>query len=260
MCIYRVPIGKSLLFPGSSCTKCGSPVAWYDNVPVLSYLILWGRCRKCKVGISFRYVIVELITGLITGGFTYVFLIKGNSPFETVILYVLLSYVLIVITFIDFDYLIVPNGITYSGMIFILGLSIICPDVYCVKLLESDFSLTSINRLDSAILCLIGMGVSGGIVFATAVIGELVLKKEAMGIGDAKLMCMCGGIIGWKLGIVVFFIAPFFGLLMAIPMLIFKKANRIPYAPFLSLATLLVIFCSNYFTNIINMYVSLFWL
>lgn len=258
VCIYRVPLGKSLLFPGSSCVKCNTKISWYDNIPVLSYLILLGKCRNCKTKISIRYVIVELISGLITGAFLYQFLISGNKSLEAVIIYVLLSYTLIVIAFIDIDYLIVPNAITYSGMILILVFSIVCPEIYYVKLLEGNFALNQVNRIDSIVVCLIGMAVSGGIVYLTAIIGKLILKKDAMGIGDAKLMCMCGGIIGWKLGIIVFFIAPFFGLLLAVPMLIFKNAKRIPYAPFLSLAILLVIFYDDYFINIIDLYASLF--
>lgn len=258
VCIYRVPLGKSLVYPGSSCTNCDSKISWYDNIPVLSYLILAGKCRKCKSRISIRYVTVELISGLLTGGFFYLFYMTGGKPVEAVIIYILLGYALIVITFIDIDYLIVPNSITYSGVIVILVLSVACPEIYYVKLLENNLDINFSLRFHSAISCLLGIAVSGGIIVFTAVVGQLILRKEAMGIGDAKLMCMCGGVIGWKLGIVTFFVAPFFGLFMAIPMLIFKKSNKIPYAPFLSMATLLVIFMRDYFLERINTYIYLF--
>ncbi|MGR3319169.1 MAG: prepilin peptidase [Candidatus Anammoxibacter sp.] len=257
VCIYRIPLDKSIIFPGSHCTKCNNMLSWYDNIPILSYLILKGRCRKCKSAISVRYVFVELFSGFITGGLLQLLFFSGNKSLEVVIVYIILCYLLIIITFIDLEYLIVPNSLTYSGMIFVLVLSIILPGIFN----DNNFSITKSflkgeRILDSFIFCLLGMLISGGIVFFTAIMGRIILKKDAMGIGDVKLMCMSGGIIGWKLGIVVFFIAPFFGICMAIPMIMKKNTRLIPYAPFLSLAIILVICMQSYFTEKIDVYVQ----
>lgn len=258
VCIYRIPLGKSILFPGSACTECNCKIPWYFNIPIFSYLILMGRCKYCKNYISVRYVFVELLSGLITGGLIYVFFVNGNISLETVIMYILLSYVLIIISFIDFEHLIVPNVITYSGIIFLLVISIVFPETYYFKILLNERFLNDVSRIHSFVICLTGMSISGGTVFITSLIGRLILKKEVMGLGDAKLMCVIGGIIGWKLGIAVFFVAPFFGLCMAIPMMIIKKTRVIPYAPFLSMAAILIIFFQDYFNSIIKIYSVLF--
>ena len=256
VCIYRLPKGISIVFPGSLCTKCKNSIAWYDNIPILSYLILRGKCRKCENKISIRYVLVELFSGLITGAVIQYFYFAGNKPLETVIVYILLLYLLIVITFIDLEYLIIPNTLTYPGISIVLILSVIFPGIFCNKDLFFTSTIASeISRLDSILLTLLGVIVSGGIVFITAIIGRLIFKKDAMGIGDVKLMGLAGGIIGWKLGIVVFFIAPFFGLCMAIPMSLRKNVRLIPYAPFLSVSILIVLFFQNYFIEIIDNYI-----
>lgn len=256
VCIYRLPKCISILSPRSFCTNCNNKIAWYDNIPILSYLILGGRCRNCKSKISIQYIFVELFSGLITGWFYYFFIINGNKSLESVISYILLSYALVVITFIDIKYLIIPNTITYSGILIVAMLSIIFPGIYD----SGDYVIhyLNISRIHSFISCILGMSVSGGLIFLTVFIGRYVFKKEAMGVGDAKLMCMIGGVIGWKLGIVVFFVAPFFGLFAAIPMWITKKTQLIPYAPFLSLATLIVISFQDYFVRIIETYIILF--
>lgn len=258
VCIYRIPRGKSILFPGSFCTACNIKISWYDNIPILSYLVLRGKCRYCKKTISIRYIFVELFCGLITGGLLQNFFLTGNKSLETVIIYILLTYILIIITFIDLKYLVVPNSLTYSGMIFVLVLSVIFPGIYDnTRLIITNSFFSQSSRLYSFLSSLLGMSVSGGIVFITAIAGRYIFRKEAMGMGDVKLMCMSGGIIGWKLGIVVFFIAPFFGLFMAVPMRIIKKAKLIPYAPFLSMSVVLVIFLQEYFTETIDIYIQL---
>ncbi len=261
VCIYRIPKGLSILFPGSVCTKCNSKISWYDNIPILGYLILRGRCRNCKEKFSVRYIFIEFFTGLITFLFLYYLFFSGSKPLETVIVYILLTYILIVITFIDFDYLIVPNSLTYSGMIFVLVISVLIPGIfeYNNNQLGTQYvSIYYVTRWHSLFNCLIGIIVSGGIVFATAIIGRCILKKDVMGIGDVKLMCMSGGIIGWKLGIIVFFIAPFFGILMAIPVMLKKNTRMIPYAPFLSIAIIVSIFFEDYFLGIVDSYIEMF--
>ncbi len=260
VCIYRIPEDMSIVYPGSSCLKCGKKISWYDNVPLLSYLILGGKCRNCKVKISIVYFIVELISGLLSGGLFYSFFLNGTGSFETAIVYILLSYALIVITFIDFKHQIIPLNITFGGIIIILLISVIIPETYCAKVLRDIFVLRPVSRLYSLKMCLLGISVSGGLIFVTEIFGRYIFKKEVMGRGDTYLMCMVGGVIGWKLGVVVYFTAPFFGLLMAIPVVIRKKAHSvpIPYGPFLSIAVILALFLRNYFLRIIDTYIIYF--
>lgn len=257
VCIHRIPNGKSIIFPGSSCIKCGNSLKWYDNIPILSYLMLHGRCRRCRCNISIRYVLVELFTGLITAGLLYKLFFLGDKSLSVVIIYILLAHMLIVITCIDLEYMIIPNCLTYPGMAVIFTLSIILPGVFEeTGSIVGDGNTIIDGRVQSLLYSLYGFFVSGGIVYITAIAGRLVFKKESMGIGDVKLMCMAGGIIGWKLGVVVFFVAPFFGLLMAIPMKVIKNVQLIPYAPFLSFAILLVIFFQDFFTAYVDMYID----
>ena len=207
-----------------------------------------------------RYIFIEFFAGLITFLFLYFIFFPGIKPLETVIAYILLSYVLIIITFIDFDYLIVPNSLTYSGMILVLVASVLIPGIFDYNNQTGTYyvSVHYVTRWHSLFNCLIGILVSGGIIFATAIIGKSILKKDVMGIGDVKLMCMSGGVIGWKLGIIVFFVAPFFGMVMAIPMMLKKNTRLIPYAPFLSMAIIVSIFFEDYFLGIIDSYIEIF--
>ncbi|MGR3177307.1 MAG: prepilin peptidase [Candidatus Anammoxibacter sp.] len=256
VCIYRIPKHKSIVFPCSFCTDCQGKIAWYDNFPIFSYIILAGKCRHCKASISARYIIVEICSALVTSGLIYLFIIRGDYSLPVAICYLILIYALIVVTFIDLEYMIIPNVITFPGMVVVLILSVIFPDIHNGKN-DEIYSLLNIDgRLNSLVACIIGMLVSGGVILFAASAGRFFFRRESMGAGDVKLMCMVGGIIGWKLGLIIFFIAPFFGLFMAIPLKIIKKTKVIPYAPFLSLATVLVIFLGDYFINIVNIYIS----
>jgi leader peptidase (prepilin peptidase) / N-methyltransferase len=258
VCIYRIPRKKSLLSPGSYCPNCNAPIRWYNNIPLVSYIILWGWCRSCKAKISVRYPVVELLTGYVFVHLYYVFIqFRYESPF-ILIIYIALCCALIISTFIDLESYIIPNEITFVGIPLALILSLIYPGLHNEQHTLRYFSLVGINRFDAFIASLIGLLVGGGLIFFCSVLGKLVFKKDAMGFGDVKLMGMIGGIVGWKLSVAIFFVAPFFGLLMAIPVLIVKKRHLIPYGPFLSVATLVCILNQDYFIRLINMYVQVF--
>lgn len=259
VCIYRIPKKKSLVWPGSFCTNCNTAIKWYDNIPVLSYILLWGRCRICKTKISLRYPLVELLTGYVFVHL-YIFTQYGHESIYIYVCYLILCCLLIVSTFVDFELFIIPNEITYIGVPLALILSIIFPGLHNAQDTMRDFSLIGIHRLDAFIASFTGMVVGGGLIYLCSFFGKLILKKEAMGLGDVKLMCMVGGIVGWKLAVAVFFVAPFFGLIMAIPMLISRKSRMIPYGPFLSIATLVCILMQDYFIGFINLYIKIFYL
>lgn len=258
VCIYRIPRKESLVLSRSVCPGCHTPIRWYDNIPVLSYLLLWGRCRTCKVKISVRYLLVELLTGYIFVHLYYVFIQSRHESPCVLIGYIVLCCALIISAFVDLELFIIPNEVTFVGIPLALVLSVICPDLHNARHTLRNFSLVDISRLDALIASLIGLLVGGGLIYLCSVLGKMVFKKEAMGFGDVKLMCMVGGIVGWKLSVAIFFVAPFFGILMAIPVLLIKKSHLIPYGPFLSLATLVCILMQDYFIKIVNDYIQIF--
>ncbi|MFN3531634.1 MAG: prepilin peptidase [Candidatus Brocadia sp.] len=256
VCIYRIPRRKSLVLPRSFCPACNTPVRWYDNIPLLSYLVLWGRCRTCKARISIRYPLIELLTGYVFVHL-YVFVQYRHESPCVFIGYVVLCCALIISTFVDLELLVIPNEVTFIGIPFALIFSVLCPGLHNEQQTLRNFSLFGISRLDTAIASVMGMLVGGGLIFLCSILGKWIFKKEAMGFGDVKLMGMVGGIVGWKLAVAIFFVAPFLGLFMAVPALILKKTHLIPYGPFLSLATLVCIFFQDYFIGIINVYIQL---
>ena len=258
VCIYRIPKKKSLIVPRSFCPDCNTPIKWYDNIPVLSYLLLLGRCRICKARISGRYPLVELLTGYVFVHLYYIFIQYRHESPCVLLCYIVLCCALIVSTFVDLELLIIPNEVMFVGIPLALVLSVICPGLHDAQNTLRSFSLVGIYRLDMLIASIIGMLAGGVLIFICSVLGKLVFRKDAMGFGDVKLMAMIGGIIGWKLAVAVFFVAPFFGLLMAVPVLIFKKSRMIPYGPFLSLAALVCIFSQDYFIGLVNLYIQFF--
>lgn len=221
VCIYRIPRDESIVFPGSRCTSCKKPIPWYDNIPLLSYLMLRGRCRVCHEKISFRYFAVELVSALcllilfINFNFNYLFWI-----------YSLLTFSLIVVTFIDLEFQIIPDRISLVGIFLGIILSVIFPGLQNAFTWKKAF-LNSVT----------GVLTGGGLIYLTGILGQIVFKKESMGGGDVKLMAMLGAFLGWKMAILIFFLAPFFGAPIGIYMKFVTKEDIIPYGPYISLAS-----------------------
>lgn len=212
----------------------------------------------CKTRISIQYPIVELLTGCVFVYLYYVFIQNRHESPCVFIGYIILCCALIISTFIDLKLLIIPNEVTFTGIPLALIFSVICPGLHDARYTLRDFSLIGVHRLDALAASLIGMLVGGGLIYLCGVLGRLVFKKDAMGFGDVKLMGMIGGFVGWKLAVAIFFVAPFFGLLMSIPVLLLKKSHMIPYGPFLSLAALMCIIMQDYFIGYINLYIQIF--
>lgn len=257
VCIYRIPRKRSLVLPRSFCPACNTLVRWYDNIPVFSYLLLRGRCRTCSASISIRYPLVEVLTGYV---FAHVYLFvqyRHESPCVFAG-YLALCCALVISTFVDLEFLIIPNEVTLVGIPLALVFSVLCPGLHHEPDTLRNFSLSGITRLDALTASVCGVLAGGGLVFLCSVVGKWVFRKDAMGFGDVKLMGMVGGMVGWKLAVAIFFVAPFFGLFMGIPVLLMKKKHLIPYGPFLSLATLVCILLQDYFLGLMNSYVQLF--
>ncbi|MDH3216867.1 MAG: prepilin peptidase [Candidatus Krumholzibacteria bacterium] len=185
--IHRLPRGSSVVGGRSKCPSCGKTIRWYDNVPIVSYVMLRGRCRRCSTSIPLRYPVVELVSGAAALLAVYRFGLSLKSAWVYVFLCVLL-----VITFIDWRHRIIPDVLSIGGMVFGWVGSIICLDI---NLIES----------------FVGSVVGGGLLFTIAALYKLVRKTDGMGGGDIKLMAMIGAFLGWKMIFPVLFFASLFG-------------------------------------------------
>ena len=231
VCIYRMPANKSIIFPPSRCPKCDKNIYWYDNIPVLSYLILLGRCRFCREKISMRYPVVELVTASVMLSLFTVFGAGGSVKFYV---YAAFAGALIVATFIDLDINEIPDSISLGGLASALALSAIFPALFGTTL-----------RIVSFTRSLTGALVGAATIYSMGVFGKILFKKEAMGGGDVKLMAMIGAILGWKLALFTFFVAPVFGAAVGLLMKIKDGRETIAYGPYLSLAAMIALFFGN---------------
>jgi leader peptidase (prepilin peptidase)/N-methyltransferase len=214
VCIYRIPRNESIVFPGSHCPHCDRDIKPWDNIPVLSYLILRGKCRFCKAGISWRYPLVESLTAAL-----FLYTVHRFSISWDTLVYSIFVSALIVISFIDIDYRIIPDVISLPGII--LGF------------LAAVF-LLPLQWHDS----LLGILIGGGVILAVGYLGELVFKKEAMGGGDVKLLAMIGAFVGWKLALLTIFFGSLAGAVIGLVMKLFTGDEYIPFGPFLALGAL----------------------
>jgi len=258
VCIYRIPEGLSLLWPASKCVNCSKRVVWYDNIPVLSYLFLKGKCRHCQHKISALYPITEIITGIVfLSLFHSVLMVKGDL-ICAYIFYLIFCCLLIIGSIVDLKLYIIPNEITYTGLILAPIAGLLCVGSRNLNSAQGYFD-NSVNQwMASLQTTMIGVFVAGGMIYLCGLIGKLVFRKDAMGFGDVKLMGVIGGFIGWKLAVATFFLAPFFGLLFGIPRLISKRGKMIPYGPFLSLAAFICLLFQDVTVGIIDNYLDVY--
>ena len=227
VCIYRIPRDKSIVWPPSSCPKCAHHIAWYDNIPVLSYLVLGGKCRNCKNPISIQYPVIELLTGVLTFVFVWRY---GLTPWTFVVLAAV--YALIVLSVIDLELMIIPDR--FSLGLIVLGLAF--------AWLNPNFTGVWWQRELSSLL---GAAVGLFGVLAIALIRTWWFKKQAMGGGDVKLMGGIGALIGWQGVNTTIIVASFFGLIYAVFLMLFKGKkgeDASPCGPFLSLGALINLF------------------
>ncbi|MEE9200951.1 MAG: prepilin peptidase [Candidatus Brocadiales bacterium] len=261
VCIYRIPRNESVVSPGSHCVLCGNPIKWYDNVPLVSYFLLKGRCRSCGDKISLRYPLTEALTGLMFGVFFYSSVCLAWEPLPVYIAYCVLGCALIVSSFVDAESYIIPNEVTYFGMVFGPVYSFLFPVLQNSPGSYRTFGILENPRFDGLASSLCGMLAGGGLILFFLVFGQIIFRKEAMGMGDVKLMAMVGGVLGWKLAVMVFFLAPFFALLASIQILIkggLGEGRRIPYAPFLSLAAIVSIPLQEPFIRFLDSRIEIF--
>lgn len=228
VCIYRIPIGRSIVHPPSCCPGCNKPIGWYDNVPIFSWLLLRGRCRHCKQGISAVYPVIEVITAILTWHIVTVFGLSWEAG-----ALILLGYAFIVLTMIDLEHYILPDVITLPGILSGLVLAWL-PQVGAPIASLSD--------------ALLGVAVGGGGLWAFAWLFEKMTGKVGMGFGDVKLLAMVGAWLGWQsLGFTIFF-AALFGSIIGIAWITILGRDRskpIPFGPYLVLAAWSYIFIGS---------------
>mgnify|MGYP006102163901 CR=1 FL=1 len=226
VCIYRLPKGRQIISGRSFCPKCKKKINWYDNLPLISFLILKMKCRNCNKIISPRYLLVELITGI-----TFLLIFLKFEIFSTVIFLCILSLILIIIFFIDLENFIIPDILNFSIMFLAL-----------LKNFLPNFNTSFVQEINQSII--------GGIIGYLSIwiiifLYKTIKKIDGMGLGDAKLMAGIGLLFGWQSIPFVLFVSSILGLIFVAPSLIKKQKTmrtEIPFGPFIIVA------CLIYFT------------
>ena len=230
VCIWRIPRDESIVWPGSHCPACNHAIAPWDNLPLLSWVFLGGKCRHCRAPISPRYFVVELLTGTLFAG---LWLVHGWTLQTPV--YLFFTAALILGTFVDFDHLILPDRVTIGGMVAGPILSFAFPALQ-----------GQTERLPALVQSLIGLAVGYGLLWLVATIGRAILKREAMGMGDVKLLGAIGACLGWPAVLFTIFVSSFSGTLLGFALIALGKKelqSKIPYGPHIALAAVLWMFC-----------------
>lgn len=219
--VYRVPMRRSIVLPGSRCGFCETPVRWYDNLPVLSWIVLGGRCRTCGAGISARYVVVEILTSLLFVAVLHRFGAAWHTP-----VYALFCAALVAVTFIDADHRIIPDSISKSGVVAGVLLSFVIP-----ARPENLLPVTPLLSIAGAVLGYVSL-------LGVSVIGKVLFRRDAMGLGDVKLLAMIGAFLGPLSLPFIFFVAPLCGALYGVVSAIARgrriRHSTMPFGPFLA--------------------------
>ena len=234
VCIYRLPLNKGVVSGRSYCPNCKKKIAWYDNIPIISYLLILAKCRKCKKKISFQYPLVELIT-IIT--FLTIYFIYGITM--TTILLIILFLTFIIIFFIDLKHFIIPNSLTFPMMV--LGF---------IKSFDQNLISLFPNYFNSLLGGILGYGIIWSIIF----LYKLTRNKEGMGLGDAKLLAVIGFWFGWIAIPFVIFSSSIVALISVIPSLLNKSkklSSEIPFGPYIVIGCILYIVFIEQYKNLL---------
>ena len=234
VCIYRLPLDKGVVSGRSYCPKCKKQITWKDNIPIISYLLLSGKCRKCKKPISSQYALVEFLSILF---FTIIYFLYGITL--TTLLLMILSLSFIIIFFIDLKHFIIPNEITFSMMA--LGF---------LKSFDPNLNSLFPNYINSLIGGLLGYGIIWSIIYFY----KQVRKKEGMGLGDAKLFGVIGFWFGWIAIPFIIFLSSIIALLSVVPSLLKNSrtmSSQIPFGPYIIIGTLIYLFFENSFKSLL---------
>jgi leader peptidase (prepilin peptidase)/N-methyltransferase len=231
VCIHRLPLQQSVVHPGSRCPGCGYVLRWYDNIPVLSYLALRGRCRGCRAPISIRYPIVEVITAAI---FLWHLAVFDLTPLFFV--RVAFACALIVLFAIDLEHQILPDRITLPGIVIGLACSVLLPP--------------------GPLMSLAGAVAGGGLLWAIAEVWYRLRKVEAMGFGDVKMLAMVGAVLGLRLVILTFVLSSMLGGVVGALLLATRRADLATKVPFGTMLAAAALVASLYGDAIVTWYLA----
>jgi leader peptidase (prepilin peptidase)/N-methyltransferase len=258
VCVYRIPWEKSIIWPDSRCPRCLSAIQARDNLPILGWLFLKGKCRNCHLPISARYPAVEALVALLFVGAYLVDvaavgdqLLHGDEIVQAMARagyhQILLAF-LTVATFIDYDLFVIPDEVTVPGMLVGVLFGAVFPWLRPVPAVATSFG-------SGLGVGLIGLVVGGLLVWVVRFLGSIAFRKEAMGFGDVTFLAMIGAFLGWQGAVLTFFLAPFFGLahaLWKVIALVAKKVagvtttgadHELPFGPYLSMAAATLVLC-----------------
>ena len=240
VCIYRWPRKEKIGLTRSRCPYCKQTIQWYDNIPFISYLLLGGKCRYCKKRISFRYFIVELLSAV-----SLCLTWRQFGPIAGGILFVFIA-LLIIGSFVDLEFFIIPDSVTLGGIVIGLAAGTLYP-----ALLGAGCWWQGLLK------SVLGVVIPAGVLYLTAITATMVLKKEAMGMGDVKLIGMIGSFIGWPMGLFTIFAGSLLGSIGGIALIVMRKTDlkgKIPFGPYLALGAVISLFWGR---TIINWYLGL---
>jgi leader peptidase (prepilin peptidase)/N-methyltransferase len=273
VCIYRIPWEKSVIWPGSRCPRCYSPIAACDNIPIVSWLALRGECRACGAPFAGRYALVELLVGLLFLGLFYVDVVLGNRgpygyeiglPLATMFYHAILVALLVAAGFIDRDLFIIPDSVTVTGMVLGIGLGTLVPAI-------RPMPSTGVTHAEGFWVGVIGLLVGGGLTevvrrvatFVATLVASIINRRytysEAMGFGDVTLMAMIGAFLGWQGAVLTFFVGPFFGvgeacwkLCIKIKKLLARQKlsnldRELPFGPYLGMGAIALVLTWHWF-------------
>ena len=276
VCIFRLPREcMSIVRPRSRCVKCRQFIAWYDNIPVVSWLILGGKCRHCRTPVSARYAVVELVTGIAFAGAAYVQLyhpLPATEGWHRAAWFAVQAYLtsaLIVCTFIDLEFTILPDEITKSGIVLGLVAGTAAPIIYYftgpdgggwnlvwppgVDSIPQPWVRWGLRGLATAAA---GALVGGGSIWLVGIIGKVLFRKEAMGFGDVKLLAFLGAFLGPRSVLAGFFVAVLLGALFGIGKFIaVRRMGYVPFGPFLSAGALAMVFAGRFIWDLFDAYI-----
>jgi leader peptidase (prepilin peptidase)/N-methyltransferase len=254
VCILRIPSGKSIVMPASACPKCGDPIRPYDNIPVLSYLILRGKCRKCKTPISPMYPLVEFLTGLL---FLACYAVFGLTI--EALKWAIFSAVMIVLVFTDLRERLLPDVVNYTGLALGLALSFFTKptDGSALWLANHIFEFPPPAPVLSFADALIGTALGSGLLWLVSEAYFRLRGREGMGLGDVKMMLMAGAFLGVKRTLLTILVGSVLGSVLGLAVILARRQDadyELPFGTFLGMAALLVVFFG---TPVVNWYQSL---
>jgi len=258
--IHRVPNEESIVFPNSACPKCGTAIRPYDNIPLVSWILLGGKCRSCKAAISARYPAVELLTALM---FVLMYWHFGFGAFLPIAF--IFTAAMIALIFIDAEHMILPNVITYPLLGFAMLLRIVFPSFFAGVYL-SDINSWPFGQLStmplwllSLIGALLGAIVGGGFLWLVGEAWKRLRGVEAMGLGDVKMMAAVGALLGWRLTLLSIFMGAFSGALIGVALIARQKDRdfqmQVPFGIFLGIGSIIALVFGD---QLIGWYLSTF--